>query len=154
MKVLLDTNILARANPQAKGPARALLLTILESADHVLFVSPFLLRETERVLSYPRLQAIWPLTPADIEQYTQALQDFAELVNPRVERRAVPGDQEDDPVLEAAFSGQVDFLCTLDRHFYHQAVLNLCEEHHLRVLTDVELLSVLRNPEPASPLSQ
>jgi hypothetical protein len=26
---------------------------------------------------------VWPLTPLDIEQYTQALQDFAELVNPQ-----------------------------------------------------------------------
>src|SRR6266446_2142919 len=102
MRIVLDTNILARANPRAKGAARALLLAIVESADHVLVVSPFLLRETERVLNYRRLQEIWPLAPTEIEQYTQALQDFAELVNPRVERRVVPGDQEDDPVLEAA----------------------------------------------------
>lgn len=83
MRIVLDTNILARANPNSKGVARILLLTILESAEHVLVLSPFLLRETERVLSYPRLQAIWPLTPVEIEQYTQALQDFAELVNPQ-----------------------------------------------------------------------
>ncbi len=50
MRIVLDTNILARANPNSKGVARSLLLTILESAEHVLVVSPFLLRETERVL--------------------------------------------------------------------------------------------------------
>jgi predicted nucleic acid-binding protein len=49
MRIVLDTNILARANPRSKGVARILLLTILESADHALVLSPFLLRETERV---------------------------------------------------------------------------------------------------------
>jgi hypothetical protein len=62
MRIVLDTNILVRANPNSNGVARILLLTILESAEHVLVLSPFLLRETERVLNYPRLQAIWPLT--------------------------------------------------------------------------------------------
>ena len=70
MRIVLDTNILARANPNSKSIARILLLTILESAEHVLVVSPFLLRETERVLNYPRLQAIWPLTLEEIERYT------------------------------------------------------------------------------------
>jgi predicted nucleic acid-binding protein len=87
MRIVLDTNILARANPHSKGVARTLLLTILESADHVLVLWPFLLRETERVLNYPGLEAIWPLKPLDIEQYTQALQDFAELINPQIGTR-------------------------------------------------------------------
>jgi putative PIN family toxin of toxin-antitoxin system len=143
MRIVLDTNILAQANPHSKGVARTLLLTILESADHVLVLSPFLLRETERVLNYPRLQAIWPLTPRDIEQYTQALQDFAELVNPQTSARLVPNDQEDDPVLETAH-GRADVLCTLDRHFHHRTVLKSCSERGIQILTDVELLSMLR----------
>lgn len=72
MRIVLETNILARANPRSKSVARVLLLTILESAEDVLVLSPFLLRETERVLNYPRLQALWPLVPSDIEQYLQA----------------------------------------------------------------------------------
>jgi putative PIN family toxin of toxin-antitoxin system len=146
MRIVLDTNILARANPHSKGVARTLVLTILESADHVLVLSPFLLRETERVLNYPRLQAIWPLTPLDIEQYTQALQDFAELVNPQVGGRLVPNDQEDDPVLAPALSGRAHVLCTLDWHFHHRTVLEICREHDVQVLTDVELLAILRDP--------
>src|SRR6266446_482805 len=135
-----------RASQSAReGRRPSLLLAIVESPDHILVLSPLLLRETERVLSYRRLQEIWPLAPAEIEQYTQALQDFAELVNPRVERRVVPGDQEDDPVLEAALSGRADVLCTLDRHFHHRAVLKFCQEHRLHVRTDAELLSILRD---------
>src|SRR5260370_14551315 len=121
MRIVLDTNILTRANPRSKSVARVLLLTILESAKHVLVLPPFLLRETERVLNYPRLQALWPLTPFDIEQYTQALHDFAELVNPQSGGRLVPNDQEDDPVLETAVHGRVHVLFTLPRHFHHRS---------------------------------
>ena len=85
------------------------------------------------------------LTRRDIEQYTQALQDFAELVNPELERRLVPQDREDDPVLEAALSGRASVLCTLDRHFHHAEVSSACRQHGLQVLTDVELLSLLRD---------
>jgi len=150
MRIVLDTNILARANPTSKSVARILLLTILESAEHVLVLSPFLLRETERVLNYPRLQALWPLTPVEIEQYIQALQDFAELVNPQVQRRVVPADEEDDPVLETVLAGRAHVLCTLDRHFHHRVVLRFCREHGVQVLTDVELLSILRNRSEAA----
>jgi predicted nucleic acid-binding protein len=95
-------------------------------------------------LNYPRLQAIWPLTRLDIEQYTQALQDFAELVNPQIGARLIPNDQEDDPVLGTAWSGRADVMCTLDRHFHHRTVLKSCSERGIQILTDVELLSVLR----------
>jgi predicted nucleic acid-binding protein len=49
MRFVLDTNILVRANAKAKGPARELLQLIVESHDHVLLLSPFLLEELERV---------------------------------------------------------------------------------------------------------
>ena len=56
----------------------------------------------------------------------------------------VPNDPNDDPVLETALSGRAEVLCTLDRHFHHRTVLRFCREHGIQVLTDVELLSMLR----------
>jgi hypothetical protein len=47
-------------------------------------------------------------------------------------------------VLETALSGRVDVLCTLDRHFHQRTVLNSCSEQGIQILTDVELLSKLR----------
>ena len=49
MRIVLDTNILVRANAKAKGPARELLQLIAGSPDHTLLLSPFLLQELERV---------------------------------------------------------------------------------------------------------
>jgi len=79
MRIVFDTNILAPANPRSKGVARILLLTILESTDHVVVCRHFCCAKP---------------------------QDFAELVNPQVGGRLVPGDQEDDPVLETAWHGR------------------------------------------------
>lgn len=125
MRIVLDTNILARANPRASGPARQVLIDIAESPDHVLIVSSFILRELERVLSYPRVQSIWPLGVDEIAEYVQALESFAELVQPRVGAGwpQLLKDPSDDPVLQTALVGRADILCTLDRHFYTQAAL-------------------------------
>ena len=69
MRIVLDTNILVRANPTVspKGLARDLLLTVL-SGSHVLILSPAILTEIQRVLHYPRVQARWPLTDDAIAQ--------------------------------------------------------------------------------------
>jgi hypothetical protein len=41
MRIVLDTNILVRANAKAKGPARELLLFIVNSPEHVLLYRHF-----------------------------------------------------------------------------------------------------------------
>ena len=66
MRIVLDTNILVRANAKAKGPARELLLLIVHSTEHTLLLSPFLLRELERVFGYDRVRAATKLTDAEV----------------------------------------------------------------------------------------
>jgi predicted nucleic acid-binding protein len=67
------------------------------------------------------------------------------LVNPQIGGRLVPNDEEDDPVLETALHGRAHVLCTLDKHFHHRTVLESCRKQGIEVLTDVELLSALRD---------
>jgi predicted nucleic acid-binding protein len=64
MRIVLDTNILVRASAKARGPARELLQLIVASPRHVLLLSPFLLQELERVLSYERIRTLSKLTEA------------------------------------------------------------------------------------------
>ena len=80
MRIVLDTNVLVRANIKVQGPARELLLKIAYS-DHVLITSPFLLREVERSLAYPRLQKLWRLTLQDIQEHVQFLVEISEVVH-------------------------------------------------------------------------
>lgn len=140
MRVLLDTNILVRANPRAGGSARTLFAELARSPEHTLILSPFLLEEVERVLAYPRLQALWPLTPEEIREYTEALDKLAETVHPGPAPPVVLSDPKDDPVIAAAFLGRADVLCTLDRHLYTPGVLDFLRKHSIQGMSDVQLL--------------
>jgi putative PIN family toxin of toxin-antitoxin system len=139
MRIVLDTNILVRANIKAQGPARDLLLEVAYG-DHVLVTSPFLLREVERALAYPRVQKLWRLTPRDIQEHVQFLVGISELVHPVIGPPVVLKDPNDDPVVYTAVYGRADILCTLDRDFFAPEVVAFCRRRNISILNDVEAL--------------
>ncbi len=65
MRVLLDVNILVRANERSHGPARTLLLELVRRREIVL-TSTDLLIELGRVLRYPRVQALFALSDEQV----------------------------------------------------------------------------------------
>lgn len=65
MRVVLDVNILVRANERSAGLARELLRELLRQRFTIL-ISGEMLVELARVLRYPRIQARYALTEADI----------------------------------------------------------------------------------------
>src|SRR5713226_5209042 len=142
MRVVLDTNILVRANAKARGPARELLQLIIASPDHVLLLSPFLLQELERVFSYDRVRILSRLTDKDIAEYLSYLRakDVSEVVYPGPAPRVVPSDPDDDPVVHTAVIGRADALCTLNRDFYNPSVLDYCRERGVIVANDIDTL--------------
>jgi predicted nucleic acid-binding protein len=81
MRITVDTAILVRTNAKAAGPAKELLDTI-QRCGAVLVLSPFLIREVERVLKYPRIQILYNLDDEAIRQPHCYLQSFAEIVTP------------------------------------------------------------------------
>jgi uncharacterized protein len=139
MRIVLDTNILVRGNVKAKGPAREILLKIAYG-HHVLITSPFLLREVERVLLYPRLQELWSLTLEDVQEHVQFLFKISQLVHPVLGTPVVLKDPNDDPVVYTAAAGKADILCTLDRHFFEPEVIEFCGKRGITLLSDVELI--------------
>ena len=155
MRIVLDTNILVRANARARGPARELLQVVVESRDHVFLLSPFLLQELERVLSYERVRALSKLTDGEIVEYLGYLRakDVSEIVYPGPAPRVVPADPDDDPVVHTAVVGRADALCTLNRDFFSPLVRDYCRERGVLIANDVELLGLLRevrNPSVSS----
>lgn len=144
MRAVLDTNVLVRANPKAAGVARALLAQFTAFPENTLIVSPFLLEEVERVLTYPRLQSLWPLTQEDIQGYLAALDELSEMVYPGASTSFIAADPQDDPVIETALLGRAECLCTLDRHFRAPPVAHFLAQHAIEVIGDVELLKRLR----------
>jgi len=150
MRIVLDTNILVRATAKAKGPARELLQVIVNTPEHVLLLSPFLLMELERVLSYDRVRAVVKLNDEEIAEYLGYLRAEAvsEIVFPGPAPSVVPSDADDDPVVHTAVVGRADVLCTLNRHFFHPSVLDYCQQRGVLVATDVEMLDFLRSQGP------
>ncbi len=145
MRVVLDTNILIRANPSVspQGLARDLLLTVL-SGPHVLVLSSAILDEVERVLNYSRVQARWALPPGVIAQYVFLLQDAGVMVELPKTFPAVVSDPDDDLVLQTAITGKADILCSRDEAFQAETVLKVCATHGIRIVDDINLMQELR----------
>jgi putative PIN family toxin of toxin-antitoxin system len=146
MRIVLDTNILVRANAKASGPARELLILIVNSPEHVLVMSPFLLRELERVFDYGRVRASTKLTDLEVAEYLSYIQatHVSDIVFPGPAPRVVPSDVDDDPVVHTAVVGRADILCTLNRDLYHPSVLEYCRERGVLVASDIAVLDLLR----------
>jgi putative PIN family toxin of toxin-antitoxin system len=146
VRIVLDTNILVRANPKVSpaGLARDLLLTAVSGA-HVLVLSTPILIEVRRVLAYPHVQTRWPLTPEAIEQYLDFLAAAGEMVQSVPSSSPVViSDPDDDPILQTAITGHADVLCTRDEAFRHEVVEQVCRNHNIRVVSDVALMQELR----------
>jgi putative PIN family toxin of toxin-antitoxin system len=148
MRVLLDSNVLARAVYSVGGPADECVRR-LTNPPHVLVVSQFLLDELCRVLRYPRLQRVHGFDDRKIERVVAALESAAARVETREEDLVpiVPHDPDDDPIVAAAIAGGADILCTRNRHLYHAAVVAHCRRHAVEIMDDIELLARLRKME-------
>jgi len=145
VRVVLDTNILVRANPTVSplGLARDLLLTVL-SGPHVLVLSSAILTEVQRVLNYPHVQERWAPPAEVIAQYVFFLQDVGSLVHLPKTFPAVVSDPDDDLVLQTAIVGQAGVLCSRDGAFRAENVGRVCAARGIRIVDDISLLHELR----------
>jgi putative PIN family toxin of toxin-antitoxin system len=145
MRIVLDTNVLARAIRGGTGPA-AELLGIVMVPPHTFILSPFLLSELARVLRYERMRKLHKLDDAQLDAYVQSLQSAALVVNPPsgTATSVVSADPDDDPIVATAVAGQAEVLCTRDHHLQSPAVRAYCSGAGIQVLTDIELLQILR----------
>lgn len=148
MRIVLDTNILARAAGPSQGPAREALLRSA-APPHVLVLSAFIVSELDRVLRYDRVRRMHGMDDAGIEQHVANVQAAGvTIVLPTaIPARIVPHDPDDDPIIATAFAGQADVICTRDRHLHNPTVLARCQAQGLRIVTDIELLELLRAEE-------
>jgi putative PIN family toxin of toxin-antitoxin system len=142
MRVTIDAAILVRALVGPRGPA-ARLLSDLSAPHHRIVLSRYILDELERVLSYPRIQAMRSGNSPSIQEHLSKLRKICEMVASEPAIPIVLNDAKDDPVLYTAVSGKVDCLCTPDRHFYAANVLDFCKAHGIRVMNDVQLIREL-----------
>jgi putative PIN family toxin of toxin-antitoxin system len=139
VRVVFDSNVLARAHQRAQGPARRALLQVASGPD-ILILSPYILGELQRVLTYPRLLQRSGLSPADIAEYLESLARIACLVTPQQIPENLLRDPTDEPILGTALAGQAEILCTRDADLFTENVQRFCATKGIRVFTDLEFL--------------
>jgi putative PIN family toxin of toxin-antitoxin system len=148
MRIVLDSNVLARAARPFLGPAREVLLRCTEEP-HILLLSAFIVSELRRVLRYERVRKMHGLDDVGIERYVADVESAALIVAlPETSQEAIVAhDPKDDPIVHTAVAGSAEFLCTRDRHLHHAAVTAYCRARGIEVLDDVALLARLRASE-------
>jgi putative PIN family toxin of toxin-antitoxin system len=150
MRVLLDTNVLARAAGGPPSPAHEVFLR-LTHYQHSLIWSNRLSNELLRILRYERVRPIHKLSDAEIDEFVAGIGFVAEMVDSSDEAPAVvPADPDDDYVVQTAVAGIADIICTRDRDLLHPSVIAYCGERGIRMMNDVELLTMLRGMEHRS----
>ena len=85
-----------------------------------------------------------------IAAYVDDVRRNSVIVDPEHAHLSTPipcRDPDDVPVIKSAVAGHADVLCTLDNDIRRDAVTSWCLQLGIHILTDVELLHVLRTPE-------
>ena len=144
MIITFDTSILVRATKRSNGPARKVIELLAANSNHVIVLSFFILSEVARVLSYPRLRALYRLTDDEIHEHLLFLQSICRIVEPQPGLPVVLSDPKDDPIVYTAVAAGADILCVKDRHFYESNVIAFCKQEDIQVMDDVALLELLQ----------
>jgi len=109
-RIVLDTNVLVSALGW-RGPANTVVRQCVEKK-HQLLLSPDILKELERVLSYPKFH----FSEKEISEYLEILTEVGEIVEPSVQLSVVVDDPSDNRILECALGGKADVIVSGDRH--------------------------------------
>ncbi len=145
MRTVVDANILVRAIMRPQGPAR-LILDRLTLDPNRLILSPYILDEARRVLTYPRIQKHIQNSDQEVDEYVALLSACAEVVEPS---RIIPisRDANDDAVIALAVESGAHVVCSFDKDLHDPPVRAYLATYGIEVLTDAELLDRLRQQQ-------
>jgi putative PIN family toxin of toxin-antitoxin system len=113
VRVVLDTSVVVSAVLIRQGNERRILDAWRRGAFD-LVISPPLLEELGRVLSYPRIRNARWMTDAEVVELLGILAEDSVVVEGRLDVRA-SRDRGDDVFLATAVDGDADYLVSGDR---------------------------------------
>jgi hypothetical protein len=155
MIVTLDASILVA--PPSGPPARPGSWSMpWVDPDHIIALSHFILGRVSRVLSYPRMQALYRLNAEEIEDHVRLLQSVSCIVEPASGLPVVLSDPDDDPVhtppgrrRRRSMCQIPGFLCSQRRGLCGRQDMELMDETKVPTFNDPCDL-----PPPAPPASR
>jgi len=132
-RVVLDTNVLISALLFRGLPGR--LVPMWQEREIVLLVSPEILKEYIKVLSYPKFGL-------DEEEIKAILREevlpFVEPVRPGTRIEIIKEDPSDDKFLSLAVDGNAEFLVSGDRH-----LLGIKKYRKIGIVTIAEFFDIM-----------
>ena len=135
---VLDANVLVSAVLNERG-APGKILQAWHAEQFGLLMSEVILKETARVLRYPKIVRRHGWTESQIAEFIRHLQGLAMVTPGKLVFSAVTQDPSDNRYLECAVEGEADCIVSGDRH-----LLSLGEFRGIEIVRPVEFLAVLR----------
>lgn len=130
LRAVLDANVMISALIQPKGASGRILKSLLERNTFELIVSPAILAEVRRSLSYPKVRKYIKTSDEDIDLWVVSVELIAQPVDGKLRIHAVAADPDDNKYIEAGVEGLVQFVVTGDKH-----LLSLKSYEHIRIVT-------------------
>lgn len=123
---------------QPKGASGQIIASLLEESPFELIVSPAILAEVRRSLSYPKVRKYIKASDEDLELWVASLELIAQPVEGNLRVNAVAEDPDDNKYIEAAVEGLAQFIVSDDRH-----LLSLKSYQDIRIVTPRVFLDLL-----------
>jgi len=116
LRAVLDANVIISALIQPKGPSGQIVASLLEESSFELIVSPAILAEIRRSLTYPKVRKYIKVSDEDLALSVAALALIAQPVEGILRVKAVAEDPDDNKYIEAVLGGRAQFIVTGDSH--------------------------------------
>jgi len=134
----LDTNLFISALLTAKGnPAR--ILNRWKAGYFDLVISLPILKETKRVILYPKIRKRLNWTDGEINEFLLGLAQFSFMVSGESKVDVIKDDPTDNKYLACALEGNADYIVTGDQH-----LLRVGEYKGTKIISPKEFLDILK----------
>jgi len=115
---------------QPKGASGRILRSLLERNTFELVVSPSILAELRRALSYPTVRKYIKTSDEELDLWVVSIELIAQPADGNLRIDAVAADPDDNKYIEAAVEGLAQFVVTGDKH-----LLSLKSYENIRIIT-------------------
>ena len=137
LRAVLDANVFVSAAIRPEGPPGAILEEFLRRAAFELVLSPAIVDEVSRALTYPKVRR-YLRRGFDAERWFEDLVVLSYFVPDQYKAVAVSRDPDDDKYIVAALEGRADFIVAGDSD-----LLSIREYEKIRIVRPRAFLDLL-----------